>query len=627
MINRYAQRFEKAEVAVSSKQNKWRELDEFDRGEQWKNSSIPTWVPKPVTNLVRYIRTIKRANLASAIPKATFYPEYPEDAEVVTKLQKAYDHVWETKRLERTIRRSIDRALLQGTAIAYIYTDVNTIGGKYYGEEQASNQLYQGDVCVKRFPIGNFFPDPDAYDLDSCKWIETTEFQPLQVIRENPAFVKYAQENGHLDKLKNLNHDMLERTNSSSGELYIRDTTPTMNQKIQGDEMATLHTHWERYYKNGSWHLDVSYYLRNIDFFLLRLEDVKPSEYPFAVLYDEEEENDFWGTSTIMDILENQKIVNKLQQTAAILAVLHQNPQKVVWKESGINAQELAKTGTIPGKVWTSNVPGEQAISTIKPMDVPRGLFELDDRTQAGIKDIVGITEAYTGQSVGSLTTSTGVSSLIERSSIRDRDKMSQIDAFVERISHLIVLQILYKWEDERPITTIGPDGQPQFDQWEPIDTLTADNLVWRVSSDIYRKAPITQDSRRQQADKLLQLQGQFQYEIPVITPEEFIKLSDFDDAPAILQRMQEDRARLESEKSQNLSEMIMQASQQVQELLSQGVPQEEAVEQARQMIDEQLNQQTQQALQQGMPMPSEQQAPKGTTSQTAMSNMTSGTM
>src|SRR5690606_11196019 len=207
----------------------------------------------------------------------------------------------------------------------------------------------------------------------------------------------------------------------------------------------------------------------------------------------------------------------------AIIGVLHQNPQKIVYRESGINAQELARTGTLPGKVWTSNVPGEQAITVLKPMEIPRGLFELDDRTQANIREIVGVNEAYTGQSIGSLTTSTGVQELIERATIRDKDKMLQIDDFVERISHLIALFIIHKWKDERPITTVAPDGTPQFEMYKPVDDLTAENLQWRVISNVYAKAPMTQAAKRQQADKLLQTQGQFQFNPPIITPEEWI--------------------------------------------------------------------------------------------------------
>lgn len=616
-IKKYYTRFINANNAASTKHATWRILDMFDRGQQWQDANLPPWVPKPVTNFIRYFRTLKRANLASAIPAAHFYPEHPKDVDTIQNLQKAYEHIWHMEKVDRTIRRCIDRAILQGTAIAYVYNDDTYVGGKYYGEENPDNHLYVGKICVKRIPNGNFFPDPNAYSLDECKFIEITEVLPLQEVKNTPAYQKYAGK-----KLESYDLMDLDFNTDASGDFYQRTNTKlnTSLTNVKGDELVTVHTHWERYMnKDGRWQVDVSYYLRNSDFFLLRIEDVKPNQYPFAILYDEEEENDFWGRSTCEDVIENSKIVNRTAQTAAILATLHQNPQKVVWKESGINAQELAKTGNLPGKTMTSNVPANQAVSYINPPDISRALFEVEDRLKNDMKEIVGITEAYTGQSVGSLTTSTGVNSLIERSSIRDKDKMTQIDEFVERISYLIILNIMYGWDRVRPIMTIQSNGNPRYDIYEPIDELTADNLEIRVRSNVYARAPITQASKRQQADKLMQMQGQFQYNPPIITPEEWLKFQDFDIQDEIMKRMEQDRAKAEQEKqnNDNLASKAVQLGMEAAKMLQQGMPPEQ--------VQQQLSQMAQQTQGQQPSAPAEQGAPQGTTDALAMQAMAQG--
>jgi hypothetical protein len=372
---------------------------------------------------------------------------------------------------------------------------------------------------------------------------------------------------------------------------------------------------------DGRWQVDVSYYLRNSDFFLLRIEDVKPNQYPFAILYDEEEENDFWGRSTCEDVLENSRIINRTAQTAAILATLHQNPQKVVWKESGINAQELAKTGNLPGKTMTSNVPANQAVNYINPPEISRSLFEIEDRLKNDMREIVGVTEAYTGQSVGSLTTSTGVNSLIERSSVRDKDKMSQIDDFVERVSYLILLNIMYGWDRVRPIMSIQPNGEPRFDIFEPIDPLTADNLEIRVRSNVYSKAPITQESKRQQADKLMQMQGQFNYNPPIITPEEWLRFQDFDIQDDIMRRMEEDRKKAEQQSTGNLAKQALELGLMINEMLQQGMTLEQAQVEAMKVAQQMQEQQTQGQ----QPNAPEQAVPQGTTDALAMQAMAQG--
>jgi hypothetical protein len=622
LIQKYYQRFRKSQSTTTEKRKLWQILDMFDRGDQWKNQAIPPWVPKPVTNRIRYVRTLKRANLASSIPKANFSPEYREDAAYISRLQKAYDHVWEKKKVPRVVRRSIDRALLQGTAIAYVYSE-DDVYGKYYGENDLRNRLFQGDICVKRIPVANFFPDPDAYRLEECKFVEVTDVLSLAQVKENPEFQKYAGK-----KLQDLDITGPGQDQDESGAIYGREATPLNNgMNVQGDEMVTLHTHWDREFKDGKWTYNCTYYLKEADFILLRLTDIKPAEFPFGVLYDEEEEAEFFGSSTAMDILENQKIINKLDQTASILGVLHQNPQKVVLRESGINAQELARTGTLPGKVWTSNVDASKAISVVQPMDIPKSLFELKDRKEADIKDAVGVNEAYTGQSVGSLTTSTGVDSLIERATIRDKDKMIQIDEFVERISHLIVTFILYKWQDKRPITTTGPNGQPQYGEYEPISGNIAEQLEWRVKSDVYAKAPVTQATKRQQADNLMQMQGQFQFNPPIITPEEWIRFQDFDVKEEILARMQVDRTKLEAQKAQNLADHMMQIADEISKMRSQGINEQDIQQAAIQLANEFLQQEEQEEAKNGGQPTAEGDpvAPKGVTGQVQMNAMAKG--
>jgi hypothetical protein len=621
LLRIYETEFISSMTARKSKETLWTELDTFDRGEQWKGQAVPPWVPKPVDNWIRYVRQLKRANLASSIPRPTFTPINVMDFPQIQKFQFGHDHVWEHDCVPRTIRRCIDRAILQGTAVAYVYEDDTEVGGKYHGEDHQDNNLYSGEIKVRRFPITNFFPDPDAYRLNEAKFIETTELLPLNTIKNNPAFKDYCGK-----KLDDLNGYFTDK-DGGSGTILNRDTDPTNNLgHVTDDYLVTLHAHWKRFLnEHGRWQLDVTYYIRNVPFFLLFIKDVEPNEYPFAILYDEEEEQDFWGTSECMTIMESQKTINKADQTAAIIGILNQNPQKVVLRESGINAQDLARSGTMPGKVWVSNVPN--AIEPIEPPDIPKGLFELRDRIGNNIKDRVGVNEAYTGNSVGSLTTSTGVSDLIERATIRDRDKMIQIDEFVERISHLIVCFMVHKWKEERPLAVSTENGSTAHDTWSPLED--PENFAWRVKVDTYAKAPTTQASRRQQADKLMQMQGQFQFSPAIITPEEWIMLQDFDNKDQILARMQKDREMLQQQVAQ-------------QAKIPQGDVKISLGSSDPNVIFDYLQEQKQAAVQNaqiqaqvqashapgGAPQGNVQgdsQAPQGVTSQVAMSNMANG--
>lgn len=621
LIRKYFRRFQKAENAMGELHRLWKTLDLFDRGKQWDNVKIPVWIPKPITNLIRYVRTTKRANLAQNIPQAEFVPMTPLDAPLVRQLQKAYDHVWDEQKVPMTVRKCIDRGLLYGTSIAYVYAEEN-IRGKYFGDNHPSNQLYRYDIKVKRINNANFYIDPTAYTLQEAKWITITENLALSDVKNNPIFREYAGE-----KLKNLTYADIQRDSSAAGDIFQRSVTKT-GQSLEhetGDEMVTLHIHWERYRnEEGRWQVDVSYFLWNTDFLLYRIEDFKPSVYPFAVFYDEEDDNSFWGTSIAMDVLENQKVVNKTAQAASIIGTLHQNPQKVVLRESGINAAEMSRTGTLPGKVWTSNIPN--AVETIQPPDIPKGLFEIEDRMKADIKEIAGLNEAYVGESVGSLTTSTGVDSLIERATIRDRDKSLQIDQFVEDLSNLIAQFILVYWQEPRPIMTRMKNGDVEFEEWKPVPLSVVENLEWRVRSNVYAKAPMTQAYKSQMADNLMQMQGQFQFDPPIITPEEWIEMKDFPNKEDILARMQEDRIRKQNQDAQALQQAILNIIAQSQQLKAQGLTDEEVQAQITPMIDELVQQTFTSGQNQGTAnqLPNSG-APAGTFGVSEMGNMVQG--
>jgi hypothetical protein len=621
LISKAENRYRLASDGMSDHHKAWNMIDTFDRGKQWDGVQIPVWIPKPITNLIRYVRTTKRANLAQNVPQANFIPMTPLDAPLIRKVQKAYDHVWDEQKVPLTIRRCVDRALLHGTSIAYVYAEEN-IRGKYYGDNHEGNQLYRYDVKVKKLNNANFYIDPTAYTLQEAKYVTVTEPTAFTDVKNNPTFREYAG-----DKLTKLTYADLQRDSEANGDIYERDNTKSdaSHQMELGDEMVTVHVHWERYRnEKGAWQVDVSYFIWNTDFLLYRIEDFKPSVYPFAVYYDEEEDNSFWGTSTAMDMLENQKIINKTAQAASIIGTLHQNPQKVVLRESGINAAEMSRTGTLAGKVWTSNIPN--AVETLTPPDIPKGLFEIEDRMKMDIKDMAGITEAYNGESVGSLTTSTGVDSLIERSTIRDRDKATgQIDPFVEDLSHIIMLFILVYWQEERPIMTRMKNGNPEFETWTPISETVIDNLEWRVRSDVYAKAPITAASKSQQADNLMQMQGQFQFDPPVITVEEWIEMKDFPNKEDILARMEQDRVNKKQQDAQALEGQIMQIVGQAQAMRGQGMAEQQIQGQLSPMIQQVIQATFTSGQNQGSAGVMQNSAPSGTTSPTAMGNMIQG--
>jgi hypothetical protein len=143
----------------------------------------------------------------------------------------------------------------------------------------------------------------------------------------------------------------------------------------------------------------------------------------------------------------------------------------------------------------------------------------------------------------------------------------------------------------------------------------------------------MTQASRREQADKLMNMQGQYQFNPPLITTEEYVKMQEFDNGFEIVQRMERDRQRMEKEKSQNMAQQISQLAQQLNEMLGSGMPPEQAQQQVQQMADDMLAKQQQAEMNNGISsqaggasqQPNPVEAPNGNPNASAMQAMVQG--
>src|SRR5690606_30913183 len=122
-----------------------------------------------------------------------------------------------------------------------------------------------------------------AYRLQDCMYVIISEVVPLETIKNNQLFVRYAGA-AALEELK----PSMERV--SDTEIYRRPYTPD----ISTGDMATLVQYWEKTVKDdGSHSISVTYVAGNVE--LYRIEEVVPNRFPFAILYDYAQRKSFWG--------------------------------------------------------------------------------------------------------------------------------------------------------------------------------------------------------------------------------------------------------------------------------------------------------------------------------------------
>lgn len=544
---------------ATGKDAKWKELDAFDRGEQWSISGdkIPPWVPKPVTNFVHLVKTTKKAALAVENPTGKIYPQGPNDLELADKLQKVYEYEWERVKLRKYVREALDTGKLLGTAIVQLYYDESD------GVQGPSENLYEGQIKAIQIDPANFYPDPNAFTLEDCEFIHIVKRKPLSFIKKHPEFKDKAQQ-----------VEAREIANNQKGEIYNRDYSTERK-----DYTIDFHEHYEKIpQEEGGFRYKVTYMAGDI---ILSEKDLRPNRYPFAIFYDFKQRQDFWGMSTCEYILDNQKLINKVESVIALIGTLLQNPQKVITKTSGINPREAAKYGDAPGHTYlTNDGDPSRSIYWLQPPQIPTALFNLAEQAKQNIREVTGLTESYMGQSVGSLQTSSGVDSLIERSTMRDRDQMYDLELFIEDLSKLLIGFITEYYTEDRYMRVI--DEEEGTVNFETFNGAEFKDLAFDIKLNVSAKAPISRARQQQEMEKLITLQGQMQYDPPIITPQEYMKFSDFQDSDKIIKRMNMD------ELQSNMA-ILTETIEMMTEAINEGIPPEQAGQMGMEMVQQRI--------------------------------------
>lgn len=540
-VEKIMNRFKKArDKRQQSRDSIWFELDAFDRGEQWNlKGDAPEWTPKPVTNFIHLVKYTKRAAMAVENPTGKLRPLTSADVPLITQLQKVYEFEWNKVELRKYVREAMETSKLLGTAITQLSWQENFIGG-------GTGAKYEGRIVARSVDPSSFYPDPAAFTIEDCRYIHVVERKTLEWLKTMPQFK---------DKYELVKNAAAQQdAKNARGEIYNRDYN------IGQGDVIEFHSHYEKVPNDmGGVSHKVTYLANGI--WLSEVSELKPNRYPFSILYDFPQRQDFWGRSVCEFILDNQKIINKIESIIATIGLLLQNPQKIVSKQSGINPREVAKYGNAHGHVFQSNGLPSNAMSWQQPPAIPQSLFNLLENAKGNIREITGLTESYMGQSVGSLQTSSGVNSLIERATLRDRDQMFDVEMYIEDLSRLMLGFITEFYDEARVIRIDKPNEKLAIDQQEFVTFVGKDfaDLEYDLEINVSAKAPISRLRQQSEAEKLINMQGQYNYKPALITPQEYIRMSEFTDTNIMMERMNVDEMRNKVDEAYVIAQQLQQ--------------------------------------------------------------------
>lgn len=549
-------RLQDASSARGQYEPTWTELDKFYRGKQWEGVKAPPWIPRPQTNMIHYIVTTKRAAFAIENPVGELRAVSPLEIEEVAHLDKIYQAEFARLDLSRHFRTAIESGKLFGNGIVEaLWEETEVRGGKGF--------RYEGDIRFRSVPISDFYIDPAAEEIEDARYIEVCEWKPIDFLKKHPRFGNF-----DADKVKEAQHP-------SSAGLFERGVIG------KRDGMVRFRRHYEKLpLENGGFKYRLTYLVN--DTIVHVIEELEPACYPFAAFYDYKQPGEFYAMSTASLILDNQKVINRVESVIAALGTLYQNPQRIVSRQSRIDPNFAAKHSSAPGAVFVADGDPRAAMAWQDAPQIPPALFNLAQRAQDNIKEITSVTDAYMGQSVGSIQTTGGVNTLVERATMRDRDQMFDVEKFIRDMSVILIKFITTKYTDERVARYFreNEDGQRVMDFIQYTGTAYRD-VEFDVIVDVSAKAPITRATRAQEINDLFAKQYQYNIHPRFMTPKEYVQQTGLDNAlkDMILSRMT-------NEEDENRIETMTGIAVQLSQLLAQGADMQTIQQTAGQMLE-----------------------------------------
>jgi hypothetical protein len=129
---------------------------------------------------------------------------------------------------------------------------------------------------------------------------------------------------------------------------------------------------------------------------------------------------------------------------------------------------------------------------------------------------------------------------------------MYDIELYIEDLSKLIIDFMVTYYTEERQIRIMGKN--PNDYTFVPFKGSEFADLEYDIFVDVSSKAPLTRLKEMQDAKELLNMQGQYGFKTPIVTPQEAVKMMQFSNTDQIIERMNMDEMK---NKEQELTQIL----------------------------------------------------------------------
>lgn len=524
------------------KERIWALINKFYNGDFWKDlkAKLPNHQIMPDTNYLYYITQSIVNSVYSGNYVANVLPRHYKDNGDALMLNSFIEYTWDKLSMKKMFPKLGKYTILSNYAGIQVGWNPKAIGGSEHIREA-------GSVVTKFIPSEQLFMDPTIADYKQGRALFISRRMSLFDALTDPMLKHGAK--AYKDHLDNEKGGAAPGTMSDSPE-NIHGEQDNSSQYSKNIQLL------ECFYKvvSGDGYRIDHVFIADRNFILFVKEDIKPKKFPIRVLYGESPDTDPYNNPISKVVLANIVAINMLDSIEATHAYASQNRAKLVSITSGINYRSFTKYGNTPHMAFPVKGDPNNVVKYVDVQALP-SLIELRGRLENAIFIMTGVDLRYTGRDTGSIQTTGGTDLAQQRvMAMTDNARILSLEVFIEDLTSLILDYYIEFGDKYVPVTREAGTGKAQeldkdADGNEKV--LNFKNIPANKFDYTMNAAPyLPKNSMRldDAADRLMEMQGQYNFDPPLITHEEWVMWKQIPQKELILQRMRAMKMQLDTE-------------------------------------------------------------------------------
>lgn len=421
----------------------WDDIPDFYTGKTHWNQYRPSHKLSPVLNFVRQAVERKTSQMTDQMPMMEILPYYDPLQDVADALKEIISAKWAEQSLGNVVTDGVFYAELFGTS------GWNTLYDK-------SLRLGKGDSTVQILDPRNFNFDPNvtsAFKIDQAEYIRIESIIATSLLKR-----MYRNEDILADAPFSLISD--KKSGTSTGKIVRRVLNARKKQAV-GRSMVkeywlkdrTMSRGKEKY--PGGRHIIVAGGEIVVD-------DKNPywdKMFPVNVLDWHRNPDSAWGDGEVVDLMELQKLLNKLIAIIVENSLLMTN---AIWigDSNALLPDEWDGLDNVPG-LKVKKKPGSE-LRREQGQPLPAGMFNVLSYLEQAIEKLSGSTEVVQGKTPGQVRSGTAIEALQTAAMAVIRLKSRAVEALMESVGQKLISRIFQYESDSRQMWSVKSDSDYQ---------------------------------------------------------------------------------------------------------------------------------------------------------------------